>query len=300
MRDAVLRSILEELIIAAISSMPVQHEGSSVCRSAVNKSFISALKDGVDHLCEREFGLESLEADGPADSWLLHADLSSSGATHAAGERVFCKGPSWDRFVQKMQGQQDTTVAADIEAQDTVAPAEQHVLPAAGLPSVVQRNSSSFSHTQGPVDIRSSNSFTLRWQPSQQQSSRTPSRTASGKLPSPSAATVIDFTHSAGTQVAVAELVGSPLPPSGRISSSNSLQRAGSKTASLSNSSKSLVSAVEAGLMSPVDTEPAAAVHTAVRSLSSKSGSATQDVENAAWMASLRKGGVSSGSSSRR
>jgi hypothetical protein len=72
-------------------------------------SAITLLKEGVDHNCDKcdaEFGLESLEAEGPAESWLVEAD----GATGSDPGRVFCKGPSWDRFVDKMKsaGGKDT------------------------------------------------------------------------------------------------------------------------------------------------------------------------------------------------
>jgi hypothetical protein len=70
------------------------------------RSSITLLKEGVDRNCDTEFGLESLEAEGPADSWLVDAE----GAAVTDPSRVFCKGPSWDRFVDKMKsaGGKDT------------------------------------------------------------------------------------------------------------------------------------------------------------------------------------------------
>jgi hypothetical protein len=70
------------------------------------RSSITLLKEGVDRNCDTEFGLESLEAEGPADSWLVDAE----GAAVSDPSRVFCKGPSWDRFVDKMKsaGGKDT------------------------------------------------------------------------------------------------------------------------------------------------------------------------------------------------
>jgi hypothetical protein len=65
-------------------------------------SAITLLKEDVDHNCDKcdtEFGLESLEAEGPAESWLVEAD----GAAGADPSRVFCKRPSWDGFVDKMK-----------------------------------------------------------------------------------------------------------------------------------------------------------------------------------------------------
>lgn len=92
---------------AAADLIAPQFSGGAVCvldASVAQQplSAITLLKEGIDHNCDKcdaEFGLESLEADGPADSWLVEAD----GAAGADPSRVFCKGPSWDRFVDKMK-----------------------------------------------------------------------------------------------------------------------------------------------------------------------------------------------------
>jgi hypothetical protein len=89
---------------AAADLMAPQFSGGVVCVLDASMaqqpcSSTTLLKEGVDRNCDTEFGLESLEAEGPADSWLVDAE----GAAVTDPSRVFCKGPSWDRFVDKMK-----------------------------------------------------------------------------------------------------------------------------------------------------------------------------------------------------
>jgi hypothetical protein len=176
----------------AADLMAPQFSGGVVCvldASMVQQplSSITLLKEGVDRNSDTEFGLESLEAEGPAESWLVDAD----GAAVTDPSRVFCKGPSWDRFVDKMKsaGGKDTesckpqqprsTRTSSTGAIQEETPAEAAAAVAAskeaGAAALGSRSSSLAGQQQG--SLSRSNSYTA-----QRPSSATGSLRASVEL----------------------------------------------------------------------------------------------------------------------
>lgn len=313
-RDVILQKLLDELVTAAVESTTAPPGSNTtgkgavdaVCRPSRPNASITSLKEGVDCSCDQEFGVESLEADGPADSWLVNADLSSAGTAEAARQRVICKGPSWDGFVSRMASQ---TAAATSQGATAVDDKQQGPA-AAGLPS----GAASSTNDLFPTPSRS-NSLLMRRQLSKQQSSRS----TSGKLLSPgdsgssASAAVRDMGASDGATT-------SPLPSSNSLSRSTSVHKAktSSSRPSLSGPDDSsaetpanshlpavagatadVKSAASAPTAPAAEVESESATQTPVREPRSSGGGAAHDAENAAWMASLRKGNAS-GNLSRR
>lgn len=102
-----LRDILDEIITAVINSNGAVLHLTCPSENVVNAKQSSSTAPAANLTATTEsqhdslMELGSLEADGPADSWLLGTEVSDS-AAQPGHEHMFCKGPSWNQFVDKL------------------------------------------------------------------------------------------------------------------------------------------------------------------------------------------------------